>query len=460
MPNRRQRGASTIRDVAMRARVSPMTVSRVINGNKNVKPETRESVETAIRELSYSPNPAASSLARADLIRIGLLYGNPSAAYLSEFLVGGLDQCSRSKAEELVSRQLLEGMPRSRIGTTAVSDLVRVNRVQGLAFGVGMGLRFNGGYEVKGSLGYGLSDRRVTVGILVGFTRGATDWTVEGRRTIRDFGDEPVVSGVVNSLLAQEAAIDLGSYLLGEEVGVGLHQRLDPRWSLDLSARFERSSSVATVATPSRGVYEPNPPLGSGSYWLGRAVLVLAPRGAVDRGDLKLQFGVEAGSGPTQYLRASFRSDGSIPVPLGHLRVRTLAGVATPGLPKARSFAIGGRGTLPAETFRQWGGRRVAAGKVEWRVRVPVPEVGIGPFASTGNRAILAPFVGVGWAGGTIEGVGWRSSDGARPVAGVAFEFLQNLLRFELATPLRERSDKPRRWGLTLDVSPEWWPIL
>ena len=104
MPNRRQRGASTIRDVAMRARVSPMTVSRVINGNKNVKPETRESVETAIRELNYSPNPAASSLAGADLIRIGLLYGNPSAAYLSEFLVGGLDQCSRSNVQLVVEK--------------------------------------------------------------------------------------------------------------------------------------------------------------------------------------------------------------------------------------------------------------------------------------------------------------------------------------------------------------------
>jgi len=366
----------------------------------------------------------------------------------------------KSKAEELVSRQLLEGMPRSRIGTTAASDLLRVNRVQGLAFGVGMGFRFNGGYEVRGSVGYGLSDRRVTAGVLVGFTRGANDWTVDARRTIRDFGDEPVVSGVVNSLLSQEAAIDLGSYLLGEEVGVGLHRRLDPRWSADLSARFERSSSVATTATPARGVYEPNPPLGSGSYWLGRAVISLAPRGAVDRGDLKLQFGLEAGSGPTQYLRATFRSDGSVPVPLGHLRLRTIAGVATPGLPKARSFAIGGRGTLPAETFRQWGGRRVASGQIEWRVRVPVPEIGIGPFASTGNRAILAPFVGVGWAGGTIEGVGWRSSDGARPVAGVAIELLQNLLRLELATPLRERPEKARRWGLTVDVSPEWWPIL
>ena len=366
----------------------------------------------------------------------------------------------KTRAEALVSQRVLEGIPRTRVGTTSVSDLVRVNRVQGLAFGVSTAFRFHGGYEVRGSLGYGLSDRRVTAGILMGFTRGATEYLVEGRRTIRDFGDEPVVSGVVNSLLAQEAAIDLGSYLLGEEIGVGLRRQLDPRWSMDLSARFERSSSVVTEASPARGTYEPNPSLGSGSFWLGRAVFTLAPRGAVDRGDLRLQFGLEAGLGETEYLRATFRSDGRVPVPLGHLRLRTIAGMATSGLPKARSFAIGGRGTLPAETFRQWGGRRVVSGLLEWRVRVPIPAIGMGPFASTGNRAIVAPFVGVGWAGGTIEGVGWRASEGARPVAGVAIELLQNLLRLELATPLRERPDRPRRWGLTVDVAPEWWPIL
>jgi hypothetical protein len=366
----------------------------------------------------------------------------------------------KTRAEELVSQRVLEGIPRSRVGTTSVSDLVRVNRVQGLAFGVSTAFRFHGGYEVRGSLGYGLSDRRVTAGILAGFIQGDTEWLLEGRRTIRDFGDEPVVSGVVNSLLAQEAAIDLGSYLLGEEIGIGMRRRLDPRWSVDLSARFERSSSVVTEASPARGTYEPNPSLGSGSFWLGRAVFTLAPRGAVDRGDFRFQLGLEAGLGETEYLRASFRSDGRVPVPLGHLRLRTIAGGATPGLPKARSFAIGGRGTLPAETFRQWGGRRVLSGLLEWRIRVPIPAVGMGPFASTGNRAIVAPFVGVGWAGGTIEGVGWRASEGARPVAGVAIELLQNLLRLELATPLRERPDRPRRWGLTVDVAPEWWPIL
>jgi LacI family transcriptional regulator len=96
---RRSRGGVTIQDVAREAGVSPMTVSRVINSVGNVRPATRESVMEAIRRLRYAPNPAARSLAAGDFIRIGLLYGNPSAAYLSELLVGALDQAGRSNAQ-------------------------------------------------------------------------------------------------------------------------------------------------------------------------------------------------------------------------------------------------------------------------------------------------------------------------------------------------------------------------
>jgi LacI family transcriptional regulator len=69
-----------------------MTVSRVINGERNVKDSTRKAVLTAIEKLNYSPNLAARSLAGADQIRIGLLYSNPSPAYLSRFLMGSLEQ--------------------------------------------------------------------------------------------------------------------------------------------------------------------------------------------------------------------------------------------------------------------------------------------------------------------------------------------------------------------------------
>lgn len=362
----------------------------------------------------------------------------------------------KRSAEALVTRRVLDGLPRGRIGTTSLSDLVRVNRVQGLAFGVGAGLRFNGGYRVRGTLGYGLSDHRVTLGLDAGLTRGATEWSLDAGRSIRDFGDEPVVSGAANSLLAQETGKDLGDYVLAEEVGIALRHRLDARWSLDLATRWERTSSVAAMASPIKGAYRPNPDLGSGSYVLGRATFLLAGRGALDRADLKAQFGVEVGAGESTYLRTSVRTDGSVPVPLGHLRLRTIAGLATSGLPPARSFAIGGRGTLPAERFRGYGGTRVFSAQLEYRLRVPVPAVGLGPFATTGNRAVVAPFIGVGWAGGAIERVTWVPSEGARPVVGIALELVQQLIRIEAATVLRDRP----ALRITADIAPEWWPIL
>lgn len=52
----------TINDVAKRAGVSPVTVSRVINNASNVSPATREKVEQAIQELGYVPSVAARSL--------------------------------------------------------------------------------------------------------------------------------------------------------------------------------------------------------------------------------------------------------------------------------------------------------------------------------------------------------------------------------------------------------------
>jgi LacI family transcriptional regulator len=81
-----------------------MTVSRVINGESNVRPATRDLVNAAIAELNYSPNPAAQSLAGVNQIRIGLLFSNPSAAYLSAFLVGGLDQASRANVQLVVQK--------------------------------------------------------------------------------------------------------------------------------------------------------------------------------------------------------------------------------------------------------------------------------------------------------------------------------------------------------------------
>ena len=101
---RAQMGAPTIADVASAAGFSPMTVSRVINGEKNVRDSTRDAVNAVIAQLNYSPNLAARTLAGADQIRIGLLYSNPSAAYLSRYLLGSLDQARLSHVQLVIDR--------------------------------------------------------------------------------------------------------------------------------------------------------------------------------------------------------------------------------------------------------------------------------------------------------------------------------------------------------------------
>ncbi len=68
-------------DVAKRAGVSFMTVSRVVNGQQSVKPETRERVLKAIDELGYQPNAAARALNKKKGNAIGIII-----PYSGEFL--------------------------------------------------------------------------------------------------------------------------------------------------------------------------------------------------------------------------------------------------------------------------------------------------------------------------------------------------------------------------------------
>lgn len=101
-PRSRQTGAPTIADVAALAGVSMMTVSRVINAEPKVRESTREAVNAAIAELNYAPNRAARSLAGGAQIRLGLLYSNPSEAFLSAFIVGSLEEAGRADVQIVV----------------------------------------------------------------------------------------------------------------------------------------------------------------------------------------------------------------------------------------------------------------------------------------------------------------------------------------------------------------------
>ena len=101
---RRRRNAVTMHEVAKHAGVSPMTVSRALSGDAHVQEHMRARVQAAIKELGYSPNVSARNLARAATVHIGLLYNNPSAAYLNELLVGVLEQSSRAGCQLVLEK--------------------------------------------------------------------------------------------------------------------------------------------------------------------------------------------------------------------------------------------------------------------------------------------------------------------------------------------------------------------
>lgn len=63
----------TLKDVAARAGVSAITVSRVVNGSSSVRPATRARVESAIEKLQYVPNQNASNLRSRQSDTVALL---------------------------------------------------------------------------------------------------------------------------------------------------------------------------------------------------------------------------------------------------------------------------------------------------------------------------------------------------------------------------------------------------
>lgn len=78
----------TIYDVAREANVSMATVSRVVNGNPNVKPSTRKKVLDVIERLEYRPNAVARGLASKKTTTVGVIIPDISNIFYAELARG------------------------------------------------------------------------------------------------------------------------------------------------------------------------------------------------------------------------------------------------------------------------------------------------------------------------------------------------------------------------------------
>jgi len=115
----------TIQTVADKAEVSIKTVSRVINNEPTVRQSTRERVQAIIVELGYKPSPAARALASHTSKIIGLIYDNPSSAYVMDVQTGVLKACYAkgynllihpcNHKSELLTQELITLVQKSRL---------------------------------------------------------------------------------------------------------------------------------------------------------------------------------------------------------------------------------------------------------------------------------------------------------------------------------------------------------
>lgn len=112
---------ATIVDVAMAAKVSAATVSRVINGKCSQEGELAKRVLQAIKELEYVPNPTARNLRRNESRVILILVPNITNPYYAHILSGIGDaahECGYSSflcntgGDRGQEEQVLERLPR------------------------------------------------------------------------------------------------------------------------------------------------------------------------------------------------------------------------------------------------------------------------------------------------------------------------------------------------------------
>ena len=78
----------TIQDVALRAGVSAMTVSRVINNDNRVALATRLRVEQAINEMGYVPNALARGLLRERTKTIAVIVSDMTSPFFASIARG------------------------------------------------------------------------------------------------------------------------------------------------------------------------------------------------------------------------------------------------------------------------------------------------------------------------------------------------------------------------------------
>ncbi|WP_261806692.1 catabolite control protein A [Lapidilactobacillus luobeiensis] len=119
----------TIYDVAREASVSMATVSRVVNGNPNVRPDTREKVLKVIEKLDYRPNAVARGLASHRTTTVGVLIPDLTNIFYAS-LARGIDDVATMYKYNII----LASADAAKNKVDSVLESILAKQVDGLIF--------------------------------------------------------------------------------------------------------------------------------------------------------------------------------------------------------------------------------------------------------------------------------------------------------------------------------------
>jgi len=356
----------------------------------------------------------------------------------------------RTEVSRIAGRRVLTGLKRQRLGARSLSDLIRFNRVEGLAAGAGFVWRTpDDGFEVRALGSYGFSDGAGKGEITISSADGLA---LSAYRTVRDIPDARVIAPLLNSVAAQEWGDDYGDYYRATGLELSATFRTSPRSEVQFAIQRERVESQSINATPASGTFRPNPAVHDGWFNAGIFTARRRSEGFAVRRDVAGEASIEVGN---DYARLSATGHWLIPLGAGSQRLLTRVdfGWGSDELPPHRAFVLGGRATLLGDEFREWGGRRAALIHMELRTAVPFFRLAAGP-AHTPGSLTLAPYVAAGWTDNTIALTPWQHTPQTRVTLGLGAEWL-GLFRIEAGYGLQSQN-----LHVAFDVTRDFWDIL
>jgi hypothetical protein len=367
----------------------------------------------------------------------------------------------QEEARALVRGQALARSRNLAFSARHVSDIIRFNRVEGLALGSGILQGVGGGFAVAASGRYGFSDRQLKGrGALEYRTGAGSSLILAAERQYRDLSDDQEVSLVRNSIAAQEFGSD---YTDTYDVrGVSLAWSLARfGWRPSLEAAYERHGPLFVHAQPASGSFEATIP--AIALREARATLGLDRPASLSLAGFELgaHFAltgvrvVRPSAMESRLLRPSLVLDLEKPFGSSRVLLHTIAAgvLGHDSIPAQHLVFLGGPISGPGYDFHEFVGRAGVSQRLEWRFLAPFIPISLGRYGKAPGTITLAPFATAVWidrsAAFKTPRQGWY------PALGLGALTVFDVIRLDVARGLRNG-----RWTFSVDIGHDFWSVL